>query len=213
MMAVPRADLVRVLPVTKVLGPVERVVQRGGQRVGVVASGDTINFVEPRDDGRVVGRGVRERLAGERPTHVGTQLTVRAQLVEHARVVGRIDEHADVRVVLRCAAHHGGPADVDELDAGLARERVEVHRDETERLDAVRGEVDKVRLVIEVGEDAAVHLGMQRHHAMAEHDRRTGHRRHILHRYPGRRDRARGASRGDQLPTQLDEPLGELDDA
>jgi hypothetical protein len=41
-----------------------------------------------------------------------------AQLVEHRFVVGRVDDDADVGVVLGCGAHHGRTTDVDQLDAG-----------------------------------------------------------------------------------------------
>ena len=63
-----------------------------------------------------------------------------AQLVEHHVVVGRVDDDADVRVVLGRGPDHGRPADVvivDELDRRVGPERVEVHDDEVDRLDAV----------------------------------------------------------------------------
>ena len=69
-----------------------------------------------------------------------------------------------------------GPADVDLLDAlvgaragrdGLA-ERVEVGDDEVERLDAELGELLDVGVEAAVGEDAGVHLGVQRLDAAVE---------------------------------------------
>ena len=130
-----------------------------------------VDLVEPADDGRVIGRGVRERLAREHSSRLGAERTGGAQLVDHARVVARIDEHADVRVVLRRRPHHRRATDVDELDTRFARERVQVHRDESERFDAVRVEISAMRRIVEVGEDATVHLRVQRDDAMAEHDR------------------------------------------
>jgi hypothetical protein len=63
-------------------------------------------------------------------------------------VVGRVDHHADVGVVLRRGAHHRRAADVDQLDARVAAERVEVDHDQVDRLDAVVGHVGLVlRLV------------------------------------------------------------------
>ena len=51
---------------------------------------------------------------------------------------------------------------------GFERERVEVDDDEIDRVDAVLVEVGSVLGVVAVGEDAAVHLRMQRHHSMPE---------------------------------------------
>ena len=74
-------------------------------------------------------------------------------------------------VVLGRRPHHRRAADVDQLDARVAGERVQVDDDEGDRLDAVLVEVAPVLGVVEVGEDPAVDLRVQRHDAVAE-DRR-----------------------------------------
>ena len=62
---------------------------------------------------------------------------VGAQLVEHGRVVGGIDDDADVGVVLRRRPHHapGPPMSISSIRA--VGERVEVDDDEVDGLDAV----------------------------------------------------------------------------
>ena len=64
---------------------------------------------------------------------------------QHLLVVGRLDHHGHVGVVLGGGADHRRPADVDVLDAvvegaafGDGRlERIEVHHQKIDRLDAV----------------------------------------------------------------------------
>jgi len=81
-----------------------------------------------------------------------------------------------VREVLGGGPHEGRPADVDQLDAGVRGERVQVDHHQVDRLDAVLCHLRRVVRLVPVGEDAAVHLRVQRHHAMIE-DR--GHTRHL----------------------------------
>ena len=90
--------------------------------MGGSASGSGSVVVEPGDDGGVVGGGVGERLAG--PGAGGSpspSAPLGPQLGEHAPVVGGVDDDADVGVVLGRGPHHGRAADVDHLDARLAR--------------------------------------------------------------------------------------------
>ena len=183
------ALLVRVLAVPQRLRPLEREVQRARQRVG-----RRIGGVEPRDDRGVVRGGVGERVAGEPPPRRVRQPAVLADLGDDGLVVGRVDDDADVGVVLGRRPHHRRPADVDQLDARVGRERVQVDDDQRDRLDAVLGEVGAVRLVVEVGEDAAVHLRVERHDAMAEDRREPGEIGDVGDRHAGRGDRRRGAA-------------------
>ena len=75
---------------------------------------------------------------------VGRDLAVGVDLRQHARVVGRIDDHRDPLVVLGRRADHRRAADVDVLDDLLERraarhrlaERVEVHDHEIDRDEA-----------------------------------------------------------------------------
>ena len=154
--------------------------------------------VEPRDDRGVVRGGVGESVAGESPPCRVGQLTVVADLGDDGLVVGRVDDDAHVGMVLGRRPHERRTADVDQLDPRVGRERVEVDDDQRDRLDAVLGEVGAVRLVVEVGEDAAVHLRVERHDAMAEDRREPREVGDIGDRHTGRGDRRRGTAARDE---------------
>jgi hypothetical protein len=104
------------------------------------------------------------------------QPTVRRQLGEHARMVGRIDDDADRAVVLRRGPQHRGTTDVDHLDdLRVGRtggdgpfERVEVDDDEVDRIDPELLELRDVVRVRAVGKDAGMHARVERLHASAE---------------------------------------------
>ena len=97
--------------------------------------------------------------------------------------VGRgVGDDGDGGVVLRRGAHHRRAADVDLLDAlvdaragrdGLG-ERVQVDDDEVERCDAELTQLRQVVVLARVGEDARVHLGVQRLDATLEALGETG---------------------------------------
>ncbi len=126
-------------------------------------------------DRDVVRRGVGEGLGGQ-PLALLEGETAGGHRRQHV-VVGRRRGHdGDRRVVLRCRADHGRPADVDLLDAlvggragrhGLA-EGVQVGDHEVERLDAELRELLDMGLEAAVGEDAGMHLGVQRLDAAVE---------------------------------------------
>src|SRR4029077_17935013 len=105
----------------------------------------------------------------------------------------RIDDDRDVDVVLGRGADHGRTADVDVLDAGLEGgavgdacfERVEVDDQEIDRPDAVRTHRGGVILVVAHGEQAAVHLGMQRLYPAVHHFGKTGQLGDFEHRESG----------------------------
>ncbi len=152
--AVAGADLVGVLAVAQVLHPLGGDVQGRGQDLAVL-------LVEPGHDGGVVGRGVGEGGPGQ-PTASGVaQAPLRPQLLQHVAVRRWVDHDPDMRVVLGRRPHHGGPADVDQLDAGLAGERVEVGHDQVDRGDVPGLEVGHVVGVRPIGQDPAVDLGVQ----------------------------------------------------
>ena len=115
-LAVPRATLMGVLAVAQLLHPLERDVQRGGQRFVTI---------EPAHDGGVVGRGVGERVARQRVARRVAERAVCAKIVEDPFVLRRVGDDADTSVVLGRRPDHGRAADVDELGRLLGRERVE----------------------------------------------------------------------------------------
>ena len=116
-------------------------------------------------------------------------------------------------MVLGRGAGHRRAADVDGLDAGDSRERVEVRHHEVERLDAVLLEVGVVRLLAAVGEDAAVDVRVQRDHAVVEHLGKPVMSASEVTGMPASCDRPGGAARRHELHAAAVELAGELDDA
>ena len=125
-------------------------------------------------------------------------------------------------MVLRGAAQHRRSADVDVLDAraevgpagnGLL-ERVQVHDVHVDHLDAVLGRLRHVRLVVALGEQAAVDERMERLHATVHH---LGEFRDVVDGRDGNAslgDDAGRSARGDDLRSKfLGEGARELDDA
>ena len=148
---------------------------RRGQRLRLVGG-----LVEPGDDRGVVGGGVCEGVTGERATGRIAEGTRRAELGQNIVVPRRVDDHADLGVVLRRRSDHCGATDVDQffgapgsvLEVGHARaERVEVADDEIDRVDVVFGHVGLMFGVGAIGKDPTVHLGMEGDDPMPEHDR------------------------------------------
>ena len=91
-----------------------------------VAAPDRVG-VEPRRRSRRRTRRCGERVARQPPPR-GRRSTPPCwrDLGEDGFVVGRVDDDADVGVVLGRCPHHRRPADVDQLDARIGRERVQV---------------------------------------------------------------------------------------
>ena len=96
-------------------------------------------------DRRVVTRRVRIGFGREPAAHVRRQ-TSSLQCLEDAVVVGRVNDDGDAFMVFRRRANHRRAADVDVLDRVFDRrvvardglfERVEVDRQQVDRLDAV----------------------------------------------------------------------------
>ena len=170
------------------------------------------NRVEPGGDRCVVGGGCGEGLAGQRTPGLGADLTTGADLVEHERVVGGVDDDGDAVVVLRRRPHHRRTTDVDQLDSGIGGEGIEVDDDEVDRLDAVLGEVGAVRWVRRVGEDAAVDLGMESHDTVAEDRRESREFGDVGDRHPDGGDLPGGTTARQHPPAGGVQALGELDD-
>ena len=114
-------------------------------------------------------------------------------------------------VVLGGGAHHGGTTDVDELDRGVRGERVQVRHHEVDGVDAVRLEVGLVLGLGAVGQDAAVDLRVEGLDAPAQHLGRAGHLGDLGVRDAGLGQPGRGVAAGHQLPAQVREALGQLD--
>ena len=143
-------------------------------------------------------------------------------LVEQEAVAIRVADHAHRAVVLRRGADHRGPADVDRLDHLVARgraarrdppERVQVDRDEVDRLDAELGELLDVVRDVAPREEGAVHLRVQRLDAALEHLGDAGDRLDPGDRQAELLEERRGPRRRDQLDPALVQPAREAVEA
>ena len=207
----------RILPVAQLLAALER------QRDPLGPSGGIP--LQIAMDGGVVGGGVGEDLRGQLPTQPGAYAPGHVPPLEssdHDRIIIGIDDHDHVAVILRGGAQHRRPTDVDLLDRLLERhvgprdrfaERIEVHRDQVDRRDTVLGQRGAVAGMVTAGEQAAMHLGVQRLHAAVHHLGETGD---LLDREDGNAGLAqrvgRPASRHD-LPVEGGELAGEVHEA
>ena len=179
--------------------------RRSGRRSGAGRG----RIVLVRGARRVVLGGAPEGLRGQpeaRP--VGEDAVRRLELVEHRAVLGGVRHHRHVGVVLGRAADHAGTADVDVLDrlregdAGSGDrllEGIERDRHQVDRADAVPLQRGHVLGHVATGQEAAVHLGVQRLHAPVEHLREAGDLRDVHHRDPGLPQEPGGAAGGDDL--------------
>ena len=205
----------RVLAVAQRLRPLEVQAQRSREQslLGVLRPPPSgTGVVEPGDDLGVVGRGAGERGPGEPAARRPGQAPAGAQLGEHRFVLGGIDDDADVGMVLRRGPHHRRPADVDQLDPRLLAERVQVDDHEGDRLDAELLEVTSMVGIVGVGQDAAVHLRVQRDHSMAEDGREARALGDVGDRNPRLGDRSGGPAARQQIPPQVVQAASELDD-
>jgi hypothetical protein len=169
-------------------------------------------FGEPIGDRRIVNGGAGISLGGElAPQRECGRAAMLAQFRQHGRIVTRIDDDRHVGVVLGRGADHGRAADVDVLDAGLevgalgdgCFERIEADDEEVDGSNAVRAHRGGVIVIVAHGEQATVHLGMQRLHAAVHHFGKAGQLRDFEHRQPGVRQRLAGAAGRDQLDSLI----------
>ena len=140
--AVESRALMRVFAVAQILLFVE--VQR--QLIGEVLIGIILPLLQVAGDHGVVARRVRERLGRQTRARVDRGVPGSVDLRQHAGIVGRVDQHGDVGVVLGRGAQHGRAADVDVLDRlGIAAigprdgggERIEIDDQQIDGIDAV----------------------------------------------------------------------------
>ena len=95
---------------------------------------------------------------------------------QHIGVARRRHHHGNARVVLGSRPDHGRAADVDLLDALVdagprhhrLRERIQVHHDQVEGLDAECRQLIGVLGLAKVGQDPRVHSRVQRLHPSVE---------------------------------------------
>ena len=177
---------------------------------------------EPVGDRRVIGGGAGERLLRQRAAkREARRAAVGRHLLEQARVVGDVDDHGDVGVVLGGGADHRRPADVDVLDHLVERrgatqrvlERVKVDDQQIDRRDAVG---DHRRLMGGLAADrqqAAVDARMQRLQPAVHHLGKSGQLGDVDDLEAGFRQRRGGAAGRDQLDPARFQRLAQFDEA
>ena len=213
--AVERGGLVRVLAVAQVLRLREAERAGGGELVALCGIGGRSLAqlrTHPAGDGPVVGvRGLEHAQRQLRTRLARGGAAIGAHLGQDAVVAGRVSDHGHALEVLRGAAQHRRPADVDVLDArGEVRpashrllERVEIHHHHVDHMDAVFGRLRHMVGVVALRKQAAVDHRVQRLHTAVHH---LGELRHLVDgrdRHPGLGDGARRAARRDDLRAEL----------
>ncbi len=202
--------LMRVLAIAQRLGepPVAQ------QRVGPDFGRGAVRAQVRADRGVVAGR-VAERLDRELATQSAGDVTV-LESRQHRRIVGRIDDHDDVLVVLGSGAQHGGTADVDVLDGlriravrarGRRLERIQIHDQQVDDADAVLREHRVVHTAPR--QQAAVDVRMERLDSPVHDLRKAGDRGDLGHRDARVAQSFCRTPRGHDLEAQLHEISGE----
>ncbi|NDD61581.1 MAG: hypothetical protein EBZ46_04950 [Actinobacteria bacterium] len=123
-------------------------------------------------------------------------------LAEHFGILRGLGYHRYVTMILRGGAHDGWATHINQIDARLALERIQVHHGKRNRLDAVGHQVVPVRWVVNVGEQSAMHGRMQGHDAMSKNCGITRHRRHIGSRDTRVSECPGGAATRQEFPTE-----------
>ena len=156
------------------------------------------------------------------PQNVETALKVEQTIRENGAVVGRVAHDGDVPPVLRGAAHHRRTADVDVFDGVLEGdallgdglpERIQVHAHEFDGLDAVLLQRFHMGRNVAAGQDAAVHLRVQRLHAAVADLREAGDFADADGLDAFAFQQFLRAAGGDDLPTEVHKALDELHEA
>src|SRR5204863_6202908 len=142
--------------------------------------------------------------------------------LEHARIIGRIDDGGDAAVVLRRGAQHRLAADVDVLHRILERtlgigdrrfERIEVHHQELNGLNARAVEGCAMLRVVRAREKPGMDARMQGLHTPIEHLGKAGIGGYLGDAEALAREELRGAAGGKELEARGAQAAGELDDA
>ena len=124
-------------------------------------------------------------------------------------------------MILRCGAEHRRTADIDLLDRFFDRdvgrchgrfERVEIHDDEIDRGNRMRGRLAQVIRIVAVVEDRAENLRSERFHAPAEDLRCSRPRRDRRDRNACIREMTRGASGREDLDFVCNESSGQFNE-
>ena len=181
---VERRLLMRVLAVAQHAGAPPRAAEPGGQLLRGLLGGERL--AHPARHRHVVLGGV-PKCQRRQYLPLREREPARANGRQHAVVASRIDHHSHAGMVLRGGPHHRGSADVDLLDAlvfvgaggDCLAERVQVHHDQIEGLDAEFLQRGGVFGLAQIGEQSRMHARVQGLDTTVEH---LGETRQLLHR-------------------------------
>jgi len=113
-----------------------------------------------------------------------------------------MNDHRDVRAILRRGPDHRRTSDVHHLDARLRLERVQVADDEVDRGDVLGGEVLEMGLDRPVGQDAGMDGRVQGLYAPSQHLGHPGDLGNLRVIDPGRLEGFGGAPARDELDAE-----------
>ena len=171
------AGAVEGAPLMRVLAVAERIGQRPGDDAALrreVAHG----LGEPGADGRIVSAGAGKGLGRERLAKLQRgRSAILLHLVEHAEIIGGIDDDGDARMVLGAGADQRRAADIDVLDASgeiraarrRALEGIEIDGEKVDLGDGVIFERLLVTVLAAHREQPAVDFRVQRLHPPIHH--------------------------------------------
>ena len=207
-----RGALMRVLAVTQLFGALEDDVKCLRQRVGAAGTpiGIGPGLVQPTNYRGIVGRSVGEGGACQPATRVVADDAIPGQLPQDNAVVTGMNDHRDVRAVLRRGSDHRRAAHVHGLYRRLRLERVQVANDKVDRGDVLSGKVVDMGLDRPVGQNAGMNGRVQGFHATVEHLGNARDQGNFCVIDPGCREGIGGAAARDQLDAESGETAREL---
>ena len=206
--AITGSLLMRIFAVAKWLSEFERQVQRGGQRRFVEGRSG-----EPRGDVGVVSGDASERYSGQRATRCCREFTLLTQFGEHAVVLRRVHHHTDMGMILCGRTNERWPTYVDEVNARIAAEGIQVYHRESERFDAICGKFGDMLGLIEVGQQSAVNHRMQRDYAVPQNGGISGEVGKVYDRQTCASNGFGGSTAADEAPTKVVQSLRKLNDS
>ncbi len=214
---IERALLMRVLAVAQILHLLELQGEHGRE----VELARRALPLKVAGDHTVVPRGMLKDLARQITPHRRGHFAP-AQRVQHGPVVGRIDHHRHVGMVLGGRPQHRRPPDVNVLDRlveGAARfadrrfEGIEVDHHHVDGRDSLLRHFGDVLRVRSPAEQAAVDFGMERLDPPVQDLRRARVRSHVGDRHAGVPQGLRGPAGGKDFVALPVQSLRKLDDA
>ena len=158
----------------------------------------------PARHGHIVGGGVREGLRREFGPEFVRESIARNRF-QNARVLIRIDDDANARVVLCRSSDHGGSANIDLLDTLGARgprghrllEGIQIDDHQIDRVNPKL--LHLIRVLVALGKDSAVDLGVKGFDAAIKALGETGDVFNGSHRDSGGRDSSCCGAGGDDV--------------